>query len=127
MRYLLIISFIFSTLFAELSPQVYQEWKDRADEVVDIKVKELKIDIKNNIEHIYAKAEVLNVTRSKNGLKKGSKIGIIYSKTHKRPAFIVGPSEVLTLKKDKIYRAYLNKSKDNNYTIAAGGKSFKQE
>ena len=125
MKKIILILLAISTLFAELPPQVYDKWRASAEEVLDIKVLNLKLDIKDNIEQIYAKAEVLKAIRSKNNLKKGSVIYIRYSKNHKIDPFIVGPSIALTLKENKRYRAYLDKAKDGNYTTAVGGKSFK--
>jgi len=127
MKYLLIATFIFKTIFAELPPKVYSKWQNKADETLYIKVVDIKTYIKNNTKYIYAKAKVLNVIKTKYNLQNGSIIDISYNKTAIIDPFIVGPSSPITLQKDKIYKAYLNKTSNNKFTIAAGGKSFKQE
>jgi len=124
MKYLLILTFIFTNLIAELPPKVYQEWKANANEVLEIKVLDVKTKTKNNLKHIYVTAKVFKIFRSKSHLKRGSIIKIYYTKRAKKSPLILGPSEPITLKKEHIYKAYLKKDKSNTYTIVAGGESF---
>ena len=121
MRVLAIIFVLFSILSAELSPQVYQEWKSNADVVGIIKVVDTNITIKDNIENIVAKAEVIKLDRT--NIRVPKYIIIKYKKTHIQDPLIVGPAPILTLQKGKTYSAYLNK-KDTYYIPAAGGQSF---
>jgi hypothetical protein len=126
MKYLLILGFIFTNLSAELSPQIYQEWKAKAKEVLEIKVLDIKTHTKKSVKYIYATAKVVKIFRSKSHLKRGSIITIYYTKRAKQTPLILGASEPITLKKSYIYKAYLKKERLYLYTIAAGGKSFKQ-
>ena len=107
MRILIILLAFLSILSAELPPQVYQEWKNSADIVGIIKIVDTNITIKDNIESIIAKAQILKVIKSKENVE--TNITIKYKKTHKQDPLIVGPSPVLTLQKGKKYNAYLNK------------------
>jgi len=124
MKYLLILTFIFTNIFAELPPNVYKEWKANAKEVLKIKVLDVKTKTKNNLKNIYVTAKVLKVFHSKSHLKRGSIIKIHYTKRAKNSPLILGPSEPITLKKEHTYKAYLKRDKSNTYTIVAGGKSF---
>jgi FKBP-type peptidyl-prolyl cis-trans isomerase (trigger factor) len=74
---------------------------------------------------ITAEARVETVTRSASGLKPGDAIRISYVHLdHKQP--LAGPSEPDVLQKGQSYPAFLAKAgKDETYTIAARGYSFR--
>ena len=125
MKNIILLLLSVSALIAELPPQVYDKLKNSAQEILTIKVTNSKINLKNNTMYIFAKAKIIKVIRSKNHLKSGENINIVYSKPYIVNSFIVGPSIIVTLKKDKNYKVFLDKMQDGNYTAAARGKSFR--
>ncbi len=115
------------TLFAELPPQVYENYQKNAPEVLTIKVQKVEISLISLSEKkVVVNAKVLEVQRSRSKLKVGKEITIIYHTTVSRPSGWVGPSPLSVLVKKNVYDAFLIKNKENNYfSPAARGKSFR--
>jgi len=120
MKLLILFFALFTLLFGALNPKVYQDLKEKAYVIAIIKVIKVDKSIKANQEYIVAKAEVLRLIKP-NSLP--NTIIIKYTKPHKLPPFIIGPKVILTLKENRVYKAYLNK-KGNIFVPAALGESF---
>lgn len=114
-------------LLAELPPYVYDALQKNAPESLLIKVDSVRTSSSMVTENaVTVEAEVINVIRSKSGLRKGDRITIAYSTFASRPGGWVGPSPIPVLEKDKIYSAFLKKDAVSNlYLPAAKGRSFK--
>jgi hypothetical protein len=126
-KFLFIFTVLLSIkLFAELPPYVYTTLQKNAPESLLIKVHHLQINSSIVTDTtIRLEAEVIDVIRSKSGLKKGDRISILYRTFISRPGGWVGPSPIPVLEKDKIYSAFLKKGEESNlYLPAAKGKSF---
>lgn len=117
-----------SKLRSELPPQVYEEMKRRAPEVMVIKVSAVKAttDTRGRETNFIYDASVIRPVRSKTGVKSGGKI-VVQSRHHIFGPGEVGPSNPRKLKKGETVTAYLTRSrKEGVYTIAAGGHSFEK-
>ena len=115
-------------LRSELPPEVYEEMKRSAPEVLMIKVSGVKAttDTKGRETTFTYGAIVIQSIRSKTGVKAGDKIGVL-SRHHIFGPGEVGPSNPRKLKKGETVAAYLARSrKEGVYTIAAGGHSFEK-
>ncbi|MDM5270606.1 hypothetical protein PGH07_00270 [Sulfurovum sp. zt1-1] len=126
-KFLFNITLLFSAkLLAELPPYVYEELQKNAPELLLIKINSVETNVSLFTEtRVNVVAEVLEVRRSKSGLKKNDRITIVYTTFTSRPRGWVGPSPVPLLEKDKTYSAFLRKSEEVNiYMPAAKGKSF---
>ena len=134
--FLLVLSLITLVLdaFAEMPPRAYENMQRRAPEYVTIKVKATNMDETKTSgewkeERMSVQAEVLQVERSKSGLKAGDLIHIKYTNTKQRDplsgATAVWARPVPRLREGTTCPAYLWKSEDKaDYEPAAGGFSF---
>ena len=115
---------------AELPPSVYKDLQDKSPEALTIKVESVRISTTDEPRFkrldITAEARVETVIRSASGLKPGDAIRISYVRLdHKQP--LAGPSEPDILQKGRSYPAFLAKAeKDDVYTMAARGYSFRR-
>lgn len=121
----ILILLLVSNLFCELPPYVYEKAKKNAQEVLVINVKDTNIHDIKNIRYINIVASIVDIKRSLNKLNKDSIITIKYSRILKKEMGWVGPSENYELEKDKIYIAYLKKTKSGYFIPDARGDSFK--
>jgi len=119
------------------------KWQQKADEALKIKVTSVKATrVKSTVgkdgaftltDDVEVTAEVVGVTRSKSGVKKGDTIKISYSigrgpfrtvngqlKDMRPP----GDPEPPLLKKGQEKPAYLTRSKSGTFYLAVGGDSF---
>lgn len=117
----LVVLFTASWACAELPPGSYNKLRADADEAIIIHVTDVKIALMGGDQSVTVEAKVLAVERSKNGLKKGDTITIVYTILGKP---VVGPLPVPLLEKGEDYPAFLNK-KGQIYEPAAYGWSFK--
>ena len=117
-----------ANLRSELPPQVYEEMKRSASEVLvnNVSAVEATTDTKGREITFTYDASVIRSIRSKTGVKAGDKIVV----RSRHPIFgpgEVGPSNPRKLKKGETVTAYLTRTrKEGVYTIAAGGHSFKK-
>ena len=126
MKKLVSITLVLNTLlFAALPPQVYQQLQKYAPESVHILVDHVtKYPTANPHEFkVTVQATILHVIRTQSNLKKGEKIGILYTTVTSRPRGWVGPSSLPVLHEGEQYNAYLQKD-DIMFIPAAKGKSF---
>jgi hypothetical protein len=113
---------------AELPPDAYVAKQRSAPEFVEIHVRSVKTS-RSKTERATVMAHTVDatvkkVTRTKSGLKPGQAIKIAYSQNRFNQP-MPGPSEVPTLKRGKVYPAYLARAKGaTEYKPAAGGYSF---
>ena len=115
--------------YGELPPSVYKDLQEKSPEVLTIKVEPVRIATTDEPRFkrldITVEARVETVARSVSGLKPGDAIRISYVHLdHKQP--LAGPSEPDVLQKGQSYPAFLVKAeKDEVYTMAARGYSFR--
>jgi len=121
MKKLLLLIFFNLYIFAELPPYVYDNMKAESPEILKIKV----LDVTNFFGKTSVKAKVLDVKRTINNIKDNDTIEIYYIR-EKVPIGIVGPSQPILVKEDKVYTAFLDCSK-KKCSIMAQGKSFTTE
>lgn len=114
-------------LRAELPPQVYMDLQKKAEEVMEIRADEVISKPKGLLDRSSytetVKATVIEVTRSRSGVKKGDVITIIYQRQGLTDGR-VGPSPAPQLKQGAQYPAFLVKGEDGNFSVAARGMSF---
>jgi hypothetical protein len=112
---------------AELPPQAYIEQQQKAGEELRIRVDDLASVSKGLFNRSSftdtVKATVLEVVRSKSGVKKDDVISITYQRLVPDNSR-AGPSPVPKLKEGNEYTAFLTKGADGKFTIAAQGMSF---
>lgn len=123
--FIFLLTFYASKLCAELPPYVYDNLKQSAAEIVDIKVKKVQTSFfEIRQKEVTLEAEVVSVQLSKSGLKAKDTITIFY--VHEiRPFGMVGPSTLPLLDENEIYHAYLTfDSVSKKYVPAARGQSF---
>jgi hypothetical protein len=106
---------------AALPPGSYDKLRIAAEDAIIIQVTATKVDTVGGTMAITAKAKVIQVERSKNGLKPGDAITIKYS-VPTTP--IPGPVPTPVVEKDVIYPAFMNKT-GADYQPAAHGWTFK--
>lgn len=129
LRTLLTSAFCFACLSlaqAELPPSAYKKLKADAEEVLEIKVKEVFDSNKADRIRAYVmiKAEITGVERSKMKYKVGDKIEIeSYYRRPDAPAGFVGPSFPPKVTVGSSWQVYLNHS-DKKLVPAAHGQSF---
>ncbi|MFT4176172.1 MAG: hypothetical protein QM627_05910 [Luteolibacter sp.] len=111
----------------ELSPEVYRDLQKEAEEELRIKVSKVTskpagiFDRSNWTETI--EATVVEVVRSKSGVKKGEVISIVYHRLVPKKGW-VGPSPPPRLKEGNEYPAFLKRDEGQRFSIAARGMSF---
>jgi hypothetical protein len=107
---------------AELAPQVYKDMQSRAPEFLEIQVLSVTTAAASDEIRVDVEARVIDVRRSKSGLKAGDVIRIEYTRTTK---LLAGPSPAPVLQKGKKYPAFLSQAvTKNDYRPAALGRSF---
>jgi hypothetical protein len=120
--------------YAELPPSYYLELQNKASEYLKIEViaaqkensenSDSKDKSSESITNVELEAKVLEVSRSKSGLKPGDRIKIKYSHTTHRPGW-AGPGEIPVLEAGNVRSAFLSKVESKDfYEPAAKGKSF---
>jgi len=127
-KILLLISIVLTlNLHAELPPYIYKNYQENAPEALTIEVKKVETSlISMNEKSVTIAAKIIRVKRSKSKVKRGDSIIIVYNSTFWKPSGWVGPSSLPVLEEKQTYKAFLRKSKKNNYYFpAAKGKSFK--
>jgi len=123
----LVLVILTPMVFAELPPSAYEAMQAQAPECLQINV--LKVEIEpgtlEDQQNIHLTANVLNIARSAEGLKKGAIIHILYTVTDHQPPW-VGPGQVPILKEGATNVAYLKKGeKTDVFQPAAGIMSFR--
>lgn len=129
-----VLSVILAAMFAcaapakaELPPEAYAHFQAESPEVLQIRIEQVSskpvslFDWSKRIESV--QATVLKVTRSKSGVKTGDRISIRYERLIPKGGW-AGPSPAPQLEKGKEYPAYLEKTTDGIYSLAAKGMSF---
>lgn len=117
----------FVTANAELPPTAYEQFQADAPEVFQIKIDQVSskypgvFDHSKRIETV--QASVVKVVRSKSGTKAGDKITLRYERIIPKDGW-AGPSPAPALEEGREYPAYLSKSTDGTFELAAKGKSF---
>lgn len=115
-----------SLAFAELSPLVYQELQQDAQEYYMIQTRNVKTPLRlfSRERPVTVTALIQEVFRSARGVKQGETIEIHY--THYRPPRNwVGPRPIPVLSKHRSYHAFLTWSEpQGHYIPAARGASF---
>lgn len=112
---------------AELPPTAYSALQAEAKEVLQIRVEQVSskpaslLNWSTRNERVLATVEKVN--RTKSGVKKGDRITVIYSRLIPKGGW-AGPSPAPQLERGKEYPAYLEKSADGTFSLAAKGKSF---
>jgi hypothetical protein len=114
----------------ELPLSVYKDLQEKSPEALTIKVKSVRISTTDEprfkMLDITAEARVETVIRSASGLKPGDAIRITYVHLDHKQS-LAGPSEPDALQKGRSYPAFLAKAeKDEIYTTAARGYSFRK-
>ncbi|KEQ16782.1 hypothetical protein [Endozoicomonas numazuensis] len=112
--------------FAELPPDVYEEWQEISPEELIITVKKVSVHVdENNSRLLHCSVTVVidDALRSENELSEGSTLKIKYFHRIPEPYFI-GPSSIPVLDAGQSYLAYLRKTDSQYYTPSAGGLSF---
>lgn len=114
---------------AELPPDVYIEKQAKAPEALRIRV--IEVESRRSswsgngfIWKETVRAEVKSVTRTASGVKAGDRIVIRYTRLAPRRGW-AGPSPAPQLKKGAEYPAWLEKSDDGTFKLAAQGASFR--
>lgn len=126
--YIAVLLVLCANLRAELPPQVYEEMKRSASEVLVISVSavEATADTKGREATFTYDANVIRSVRSKTGVQAGGKI-VVRSRHHIFGPGEVGPSNPRKLRKGETVTAYLTRTREEGvYTIAAGGHSFEK-
>ena len=113
---------------AELPPDAYRSYQVASPEALTIKVKSVKIakhrQASGMRSEIEAEAEVQAVKRSASGVRIGDVIRINYSHiSYSQP--MAGPSQPDIIREGASYPAFLMKTKNGAYTLAARGYSFR--
>jgi hypothetical protein len=116
--------------YTELPPTVYRELQKEAPEVLEIKVTDVKSTkhAGDNLGTNWTEtvtASVVKVVRSKSGCKVGDSVEIRYERLEPAPGW-VGPSPAPQLTKGWEGPAFLTKSEDDSFSIAARGFSFQK-
>ncbi len=121
---LTVFIFLPVSLFAILPPQVLQKEAMNANEVIKIKVIDVKV-VKTDKYHfsIKTKVKVLEIKKSASSLKKGDIITIEYTRRELKEK-TTGPRPNPFLSENEITGAFLYKNKDGNYGISARSASF---
>lgn len=125
--FMLILMCAASIALAELPPSAYEAMQAKAPECLQIQVLKVEVEpgARDDQQNIHLTANVLNIARSAEGLKKGAVIQIFYTVTdHQKPW--VGPGQVPILKEGATNVAYLEKGeKPDVFVPAAGIMSFR--
>jgi len=123
----LVLVLLTSIVYGELPPSAYEAMQAKAPECLQINVLKVEIEpgAQEDQQNIHLIANVLNIARSADGLKKGAIIHILYTVTdHQQPW--VGPGQVPILKEGATNVAYLEKGeKPDVFLPAAGIMSFR--
>lgn len=116
---------IVSAIYAELPPYVYDELKVKAPEVIIVQISKVKSSqLSLNQKEIEAQAKIKEIERSVTGLDINETITIRYTVTAMLDG-MVGPSPIIEVEADKVYRAYLRQDDQSaSYLPAARGKSL---
>jgi hypothetical protein len=114
---------------AELPPGSYDSLRMNATDalvikVISVKQKPLPDNALRTIE-VSLKARILEIERTKMGLKKGNYIIIRYPVLDSTQPPIPGPRPIPVLEQGGVYPAFLNQQPDGTYAPAAYGESFR--
>jgi hypothetical protein len=112
---------------AEIPPGSYDKLRIGAEEALIIKVVTVNRRLSGNREFTlrFVKAKVVAVQRSKQDLKPGTEISIVYE-TQNPNSNMTGPRQLPILQEGRYYPAFLNISDNKkDYSPAAYGESFK--
>jgi hypothetical protein len=96
---------------AALRPEIYDELRIGAQEVLVIEVVSVKQkSVSNDQIEISVEAKILNVERSKAGLRKGEQITISYKIRNPKLPSIPGAGDPQILEQGSVYPAFLNRA-----------------
>lgn len=114
----------FQVARAELPPQVYEELKAKAPEVLEVEITRVALNTRDgeNLRDIsvFADATVIGVTRSQRGVKVGDKISLRYMTFEVITQGWAGPSPIMQVEKGGRYRIWFKKSGRYFYPAARG-------
>ena len=109
---------------AELPPQVYEDLKAKAPEVLEVEITRVALNKRDgeNLRDIsvFADAKVKNVTRSKSGVKVGDVISLRYMTFEVITDGWAGPSPIAQVEAGKTYRVWFKKAGRYFYDAARG-------
>ena len=109
---------------AELPPQVYEDLKARAPEVLEVEITRVAINKRDgeNLREVsyFADATVKNVTRSQSGAKVGDQISLRYMTFEVITPGWAGPGPIARVEKGKSYRIWFKKAGNYFYPAARG-------
>ncbi|WAC17938.1 hypothetical protein OVA24_11875 [Luteolibacter sp. SL250] len=121
------VAAIVTPLRAELPPQVYDDLRNKAAEVLRIRVDQVDSKPKGFLDRSSytetVRATVTGVTRTGSGVKEGDSITITYHRPVPAKGW-VGPSPPPQLKQGWKYTAYLGRNEGGTFGISARGMSF---
>ncbi len=121
------VAVIVPSLRAELPPKVYDDLRNKAGEVLQVRVDEVESKPKGLLDRSSytetVKATVTGVTRTLSGVKEGEIITIIYQRPVPAKGW-VGPSPPPKLQQGWKYTAYLDRGEGVVFGISARGMSF---
>lgn len=111
----------------ELPPEVYRDLQQEAEEELRVQVWKVTSKPAGIFDRSHwtetVEATVVEVVRSKSGVKKGDVISIIYGRQVPKKGW-VGPSPPPQLKEGGEYPAFLKRDEGQRFSIAARGMSF---
>ena len=114
----------FNIARAELPPQVYEDLKAKAPEVLEVEVIRVAINKRDgqNLRDVsvFADATIKSVTRSQSGAKVGDQISLRYMTFEVITPGFVGPGPIATVEAGKSYRIWFKKAGDHFYAAALG-------
>lgn len=122
-----ISAMVATTAYAELAPEVYIELQSKAPEVLKIRVDA----VASSPEGLFKRskwtenvtATVVDIVRTRSGLKKGDTIHLEYTRIIPEKGW-VGPAPAPQLMKGREYMAFLSKTEAGSFSLAARGLSF---
>ena len=117
-------SFPLNIARAELPPQVYEDLKAKAPEVLEVEITRVALNKRDgqNLRDIsvFADAKVVGVARSNSGVKVGDVISLRYMTFEVIARGFVGPSPIETIEEGKTYRIWFKKAGRYFYDAARG-------
>lgn len=109
---------------AELPPQVYEDLKANAPEVLQVEITRVAVNKRDgeNLRDIsvFADAKVTGVTRSQSGAKVGDQISLRYMTFEVIRLGWVGPGPIARVETGKSYQIWFKKAGSNFYPVARG-------
>lgn len=130
-RIITISALTFATAFssiqfarAELPPQVYEDLKAKAPEVLEVEITRVALNTRDGENQrdisVFADATVTGVTRSQSGVKVGDVISLRYMTFKVTRTGFVGPSPIAQVEKGGRYQIWFKKAGSHFYPAARG-------